>query len=219
MGARSFPTSRTNALSSKEPSSRSHLPAKGATSLASTPVKTQGVPARRNSLALNEVVSFVASSCTTSPNTRGFLKPKSPRGAAAAAAPGSAEGKSDMAPVGNLLRLCEGVPNLGEWLRFFGCCCGFFFRWTGTASKSAHALTSSGFASSVKKASAPGASQFGATCPRISRQWYASSTWPLTGARLQATQTLTAHACAISAHRREGRFMGATWAMASARAL
>ena len=30
---------------------------------------------------------------------------------------------------------------------------------------------------------------------------------------------LVAHACAISAHRREGRFMGATWAMASARAL
>ena len=30
---------------------------------------------------------------------------------------------------------------------------------------------------------------------------------------------LVAYACAISAHRREGRFMGATWAMASARAL
>ena len=30
---------------------------------------------------------------------------------------------------------------------------------------------------------------------------------------------LVAHACAISAHRREGRFMGATWAIASARAL
>ena len=29
---------------------------------------------------------------------------------------------------------------------------------------------------------------------------------------------LVAYACAISAHRREGRFMGATWAMASARA-
>lgn len=99
-----------------------------------------------------------------------------------------------MAPVGNLLRLCEGVPNFGEWLLRF-CGTGFFFLWTGTASKSAHALTSSGFASSVKKSFAPGASQFGATCPRISRQWYASSAWPRTGARLQATQTLTAHLC------------------------
>jgi hypothetical protein len=97
-----------------------------------------------------------------------------------------------MAPVGNLDRLCEGVPNFGEWLLRF-CGTGFFFLWTGTASKSAQARTSSGFASSVKKSLAPGASQLGATCPRISRQWYASSTWPRTGARLQATQTLTAH--------------------------
>ena len=35
----------------------------------------------------------------------------------------------------------------------------------GTASRSAHALTSSGFASSVKKLDAPGASQFGADMP------------------------------------------------------
>ena len=82
--------------------------------------------------------------------------------AAAAAAPGSDDGRSDMAPVGGRDRLCEGVPNFGEWLLRF-CGTGFFFLWTGTASKSAQALTSSGFASSVKKASAPGASQFGAT--------------------------------------------------------
>jgi hypothetical protein len=43
--------------------------------------------------------------------------------------------------------------------------------------------------------------------------------FPLEASRGNFFLALVAHACAISAHRREGRFMGATWAMASARAL